>query len=314
MQLSWGITKTASDEATSAYTTAVRTALGTARHTKSRAIYEAMQLKMPLDIWRSEALQFWDRLRRMPPGRLARKVYEEAVKSTSNSFTVRVTAAHQAVFSSAPQWTQPPPGKHRFRANVKKALKALGEKEWYDHIREHAADGAALYLQAPPPSRAPFLRMKRHGQYSEQGFNVLLGLRIHGHALASLVGRNGIDHAAVPLGDRTCPCCKKIGATVMEDETHFVVKCPSNDLARSAMLSEISAQYPCFRSHYDAASDLGKTKMILWQIPDGEFPGTPAAGIVPESARVASTRAVLRYLRAATESHPRLRLYNRPRS
>jgi hypothetical protein len=84
MQLSWGITKTASDEATSAYTTAVRTALGTARHTKSRAIYEAMQLKMPLDIWRSEALQFWDRLRRMPPGRLARKVYEEAAKSTSN--------------------------------------------------------------------------------------------------------------------------------------------------------------------------------------------------------------------------------------
>ena len=75
--------------------------------------------------------------------------------------------------------------------------------------------------------------------------------------------KNGIDHAAVPLGDRTCPCCKKIGATVMEDEIHFMGKCPCNDLARSTMVSEISAQYPCFRTHYDAASDLGRTKMRL---------------------------------------------------
>jgi len=313
-QASWGITKTASDEATSAYTTAVRTALGTARHTKSRAIYEAMQLKMPLDIWQGETLQFWDRLRRMPPGRLARKVYEEAARSAANTFNMRVTAAHQAAFHSAPQWNQPPPGKLRFRVNVKRALKALGEKEWYDHIREHAADGAALYLQAPPPSRAPFLRKKRHGQYSEEGFNVLLGLRIHGHSLAALVGRNGIDHATVPLGDRTCPCCMALGVESVEDETHFVVKCPSTDPARSTMVSEITAQYPHFRTHYDAASDLGKTKLILWQIPDGEFPGAPAVGSTPDSARVVSTRAVLRYLRLATQNHPRLRLYNRPRS
>jgi hypothetical protein len=65
---------------------------------------------------------------------------------------------------------------------------------------------------------------------------------------------------------------------------------------------------PEFRSHYDAASDLGKVKLILWQIPDGEFPGTPSPGTAPESARITSTRAVLWYLRTATESpSPRLR-------
>ena len=61
-----------------------------------------MQLKMPLDIWQGETLQFWDRLRRMPPGRLARKVYEEAARSAANTFNMRVTAAHQAAFHSAP--------------------------------------------------------------------------------------------------------------------------------------------------------------------------------------------------------------------
>ena len=42
----------------------------------------------------------------------------------------------------------------------------------------------------------------------------------------------------------------------------------------STIVSKISIQYPRFRTHYDAASDLGKTKLILWQIPDGESRNT----------------------------------------
>ena len=145
---------------------------------------------MAVDIWQSEVLQYWDRLRRMPEDRLARRVYEEAVKSSS-SFVARVTAAHQAIFNVPPSWSQAPPGKHKVRKNMNAALDSRGEKEWYDHVRAHEKDGAALYLQVPPPSRSPFLRLKRHGQYSEEGFNQLLALRTHGHALAALVGRNG---------------------------------------------------------------------------------------------------------------------------
>jgi hypothetical protein len=150
----WSVTKTATEEAAAAYTTALRTALGTSRHTKSRTIYEAMRLRMAVDIWQSEVLQYWDRLRRMPEDRLARRVYEEAVKSSS-SFVARVTAAHQAIFNVPPSWSQAPPGKHKVRKNMNAALDTRGEKEWYDHVRAHEKDGAALYLQVPPPSRSP---------------------------------------------------------------------------------------------------------------------------------------------------------------
>ena len=129
----------------------------------------------------------------------------------------------------------------------------------------------------------------------------------------------GCSHGLLASVFSGCICAAKLKVVeivtqVAVYETHFVIKCPCTDLARSTMISEISAQYPEFRSHYDTASDLGKVKLVLWQIPDGEFPGAPSPGIAPESARITSTRAILRYLRTATENHPRLRLYNRPRS
>jgi len=309
----WSVTKTATEEASAAYTTALRTALGTSRHTKSRTIYEAMRLRMAVDIWQSEVLQYWDRLRRMPEDRLARRVYEEAVKSSS-SFVARVTAAHQAIFNVPPSWSQAPPGKHKVRKNMNAALDTRGEKEWYDHVRAHEKDGAALYLQVPPPSRSPFLRLKRHGQYSEEGFNQLLALRTHGHALAALVGRNGIDHDAVPLDERVCPRCAHAGRSAVEDETHFVVGCPCTADGRNVMLDAIAECFPHFRSHYDRANDVGKTKLLLWQIPDGQFPGASLPGMSADTARIRSTRAVIAYLRQAAQDHPRLKLYNRPRS
>jgi hypothetical protein len=309
----WSVTKTATEEAAAAYTTALRTALGTSRHTKSRTIYEAMRLRMAVDIWQSEVLQYWDRLRRMPEDRLARRVYEEAVKSSS-SFVARVTAAHQAIFNVPPSWSQAPPGKHKVRKNMNAALDSRGEKEWYDHVRAHEKDGAALYLQVPPPSRSPFLRLKRHGQYSEEGFNQLLALRTHGHALAALVGRNGIDHDAVPLDERVCPRCAHAGRSAVEDETHFVVGCPCTADGRNVMLDAIAECFPRFRSHYDRASDVGKIKLLLWQIPDGQFPGASLPGMSADTARIRSTRAVIAFLRQAAQDHPRLKLYNRPRS
>jgi len=158
------------------------------------------------------------------------------------------------------------------------------------------------------------LRLKRHGQYSEEGFNQLLALRTHGHALAALVGRNGIDHDAVPLDERVCPRCAHAGRSAVEDETHFVVGCPCTADGRNVMLEAIAECFPRFRSHYDRASDIGKIKLLLWQIPDGQFPGASLPGMSADTARIRSTRAVIAYLRQAAQDHPRLKLYNRPRS
>jgi hypothetical protein len=312
--LPWTVTKTATEELATAYNIAVRTALGADPHTKLRAIYTSMQLPMPMDVWQTSVLGFWDRLMRMPANRLARAAYDAAMAAgPSNSFMARVAVAHQGVHGCPPpSWVSPARGKSRTADSMKQAMEAVRLREWREHVETYAADGCPLYRTMPPPNCAEYLRLKQHGQYSEEGFNILIGLRTRGHSLANAEGQRGKN--PMPLAERICPRCQENGDVSVEDEAHFMVQCPTTAEHRKQMISDIAAVYDGFCLYFDGASPERQTKILLCEIPDGRLPLPAAGGVGDAQARITATRALLSFLYRAAASHPKLRMYTRPMS
>jgi hypothetical protein len=95
---------------------------------------------------------------------------------------------------------------------MKQAMEAVRLREWREHVETYAAYGCPLYRTMPPPNCAEYLRLKQHGQYSEEGFNILIGLRTRGHRLANAEGQRGKN-----------PRCQENGDDSVEDEAHFTV-------------------------------------------------------------------------------------------
>ena len=195
---------------------------------------------------------------------------------------------------------------------MKQAMEAVRLREWREHVETYAADGCPLYRTMPPPNCAEYLRLKQHGQYSEEGFNILIGLRTRGHSLANAEGQRG--KYPVPLAERTCPRCQENGDVNVEDEAHFMVQCPMTADRRKQMISDIDAVYDGFCRYYDGASTERQTKILLCEVPDGRLPLQAARGVGVTQARVTATRALLSFLYRAVASHPKLRMYARPMS
>jgi hypothetical protein len=195
---------------------------------------------------------------------------------------------------------------------MKQAMEAVRLREWREHVETYAADGCPLYRTMPPPNRAEYLRLKQHGQYSEEGFNILVGLRTRGHSLANAEGQRGKN--PTPLAERICPRCQENGDDSVEDEAHFMVQCPMTAEHRKKMISDIAAVYGGFSRYYDGASPERQTKILLCEIPDGRLPLPAAGGVGDAQARITATRALLSFLYRAAASHPKLRMYTRPMS
>ena len=161
----------------------------------------------------------------------------------------------------------------------------------------------------PSPSIKGFLARKQHGQYSDKEVSVLINLRIHAHALATVTGAH--YSPVVPLDERICPHCR--GERKVEDEAHFLLECPQYQSEREEMLSKLADVYPSFKAQWGTMNRTQRLRRLLWSIPDGTAPLWPVRGQLRADARVLATRAILNYLGAAAKKHPQMKdqLYNK---
>ena len=80
-------------------------------------------------------------------------------------------------------------------------------------------------------------------------------LRISCHALEIERGR----YMKTPINERLCRFCYEQGNTIVEDEAHFLLKCPQYSRERDALYRTVSAECPQFTS----LSDLNKVRFML---------------------------------------------------
>ena len=156
----------------------------------------------------------------------------------------------------------------------------------------------------PRPTHRGFLAEQRNGLHNDVDIGVLLNLRLHSHCLHSLTGTQCTPE--VPLDQRTCTHCLAQGSHKVEDETHFVLKCPAYSDAREEMLSSLRDIYPKFDGQWTVSNDVQQMRILLWGIPDMATPWRPRNGALRD-ARTQATGAVLRFLGIAAKQHPTMR-------
>ena len=156
----------------------------------------------------------------------------------------------------------------------------------------------------PRPAFRGFVAKQRNYQHSAADIGILMNLRLHSHCLRSLTGTQCTP--VTPLHMRTCTVCAEQGSPAIEDEPHFVLRCPAHNNERTVMLDRLQHVYPGFEAQWRVSNDVQKMRLLLWGIPDGTTPWRPRAG-ARSAARVQATGAVLRFLGAAAKRHPNMR-------
>ena len=209
-----------------------------------------------------------------------------------------------AVLGYLPDLTTPISGKHKLKAQLCEAQRACQRADWTAHTTKHKPDGGALYSHMPSPAFRGFVAKQRNYQHSDADIGILMNLRLHSHCLRSLTGAQCTP--VTPLHLRTCTLCAGHGSPAIEDEPHFVLRCPAHDGERAGMLDRLQHIYPGFAAQWRASNGVQKMRLLLWGIPDGTAPWQPRAG-TRGIARVQATGAVLRFLGAAAKRHPHMR-------
>ena len=90
---------------------------------------------------------------------------------------------------------------------------------------------------APPPSQNDYVHQRRHGEYEEGRFRLLLQIRTYSHGLRNRRGAR----INVPLRDRICEACD---SGEVEDESHHTWKCSETWWPRLQLLASLSEVYP----------------------------------------------------------------------
>ena len=128
----------------------------------------------------------------------------------------------------------------------------------------------------PSPAFRGFVAKLRNYQHSAADIGILMNLRLHSHCLRSLTGAQCTP--VTPLHLRTCTLCAGHGSPAIEDEPHFVLRCPAHGGERAGMLDRLRHVYPGFAAQWRASNDVQKMRLLLWGIPDGTAPWQPRAG------------------------------------
>ena len=128
----------------------------------------------------------------------------------------------------------------------------------------------------PRPAFRGFVAKQRNRQHNDTDIGVLMNLRLHSHCLHSLTGAQCTP--PTPLGMRTCAACNALGNRAVEDETHFVLKCPVYKGERETMLERLRSIYPKFDDQWNISNDIQKMRILLWSIPDETAPWRPRDG------------------------------------
>ena len=181
------------------------------------------------------------------------------------------------------------------------------ERTWKRHIQQH--QGTELYLIAPPPSVNMYLKSQKAEHCSPRNFRFLTAMRTQGHHLLSLDSEYGLDTIS---GDREDPSlCRECDQEVVEDEMHFMCRCPVYSTLRERLYDRLELIYPGWHMlHTSLPDDTWRVTDLLWHIPDGI---TPAACWLwcneeqREERRVSATRAIVSYLAEAHKVNSRLR-------
>ena len=101
-------------------------------------------------------ISFWDRMIRLPNGRLGKDIMADAVKDVDNPFTKKLIAAMEAVFGQSPDLSVAMSGRHKFKApqpplprnceEMSRFSRAM--RVWGDRVPSPAT-GLDAYAQSP---------------------------------------------------------------------------------------------------------------------------------------------------------------------
>ena len=133
-----------------------RSALGVHCRAKREAMFSAAGLFTTQEVWNMSIISFWDRMIRLPNGRLGKDIMADAVKDADNPFTKKLIAAMEAVFGQSPDLSVAMSGRHKFKAHLAAAQRARQYAAWTAHTSKHKANGGGPTTHRPSQqSRTP---------------------------------------------------------------------------------------------------------------------------------------------------------------
>ena len=338
----WGVATSVANDVAVAFAAASRQALGADEHVHLSAVYLALGLNSPEHSWALAVLRLSDRITRQLPHRLPLAAYQAALSDgrqrprrnrtqvtrfgnmaeagsvtttsglgTMNTFRTKLLEAHSLIYGSKGSVQRyrlkSANGKHKQHEYMTKQAGLAMERTWKRHIQQH--QGTELYLIAPPPSVNMYLKSQKAEHCSPRNFRFLTAMRTQGHHLLSLDSEYGLDTIS---GDREDPSlCRECDQEVVEDEMHFMCRCPVYSTLRERLYDRLELIYPGWHMlHTSLPDDTWRVTDLLWHIPDGI---TPAACWLwcnaeqREERRVSATRAIVSYLAEAHKVNSRLR-------
>ena len=324
--------KTVAASLEAAYNIAARTALGMNVMGTNTATYGALGVPSPKTAWATAVMGYVDKTARMQDGRMPKVVLHAAFakakklrpeqgaqqsdqlrRGTGNSYGDRIVAAYEHLYGRTPTKKEvlyPEAAKTPAAEERKEAAKSKADEEWEQYVQGQWGDGGSLYVACPPPSQNDYLRYKRHGQYAERKFQLLIQMRTYSHGLMNHGGRR----AGLLLKDRVCMRCNK---GEVETEVHHVWNCPGMADLTDTMVKGLGGVYPGIAAILGTGKeDTARMRTVFWDVPDGRYGGTTARvggkHLGPTAARVMATRVILRYLHATHVRHPDLQKWYQP--
>ena len=82
---------------------------------------------------------------------------------------------------------------------MREAAAAIPDNDWKEYVRGRWGNGADLYVTCPPPSQNDYVHQRRHGEYEEGRFRLLLQIRTYSHGLRNRRGAR-INVPLTPVG------------------------------------------------------------------------------------------------------------------